>query len=85
MIGRRMDDLTNRAATLADEPVLLSVAARTTNFDVPPWPTPGEITDRDAAAMMASIRAGEQPLKAGSRIRAQRLTRKRQVTINAAL
>jgi len=47
-----------RAATEADEPLLVALAGRLTAFDLPPWRKPDEIVTADAREMLQAIRAG---------------------------
>src|SRR5690242_12744258 len=53
-----MSDLTLRAATAADEPVLAALAARLTAFELPPWRAAPELSDADAHAMLAAVTGG---------------------------
>ena len=54
-----MPELTLRAATSADEPVLAALAVRLTAFELPSWRAPHAISDADARAMLAAVAAGD--------------------------
>jgi ribosomal protein S18 acetylase RimI-like enzyme len=53
-----MSDLLLRAATAADEPLLLSLAARLADFPVPAWRTREQIARADHQILQAAIREG---------------------------
>jgi ribosomal protein S18 acetylase RimI-like enzyme len=52
------DQIAIRAATRADESVLLKLAGRLTDFELPPWRTSDEIVRADGQAMLAAVAAG---------------------------
>jgi GNAT superfamily N-acetyltransferase len=50
--------ITLRAATAADEPVLVALAGRLTAFPLPPWRRPDDIARADARDMLAAVSTG---------------------------